>query len=129
MGNDYPFGIWGNSYDAFYWQEGPPAHKDYVARISKYLKDDHPSSWAIQGYIAMEALTEAIKKAGSTDSDKVSKALMGLTIDTPHGKLTIRAKDHQANRAQIYGKTVKDAALGFAVMRPAVYVDPTKYMD
>lgn len=129
MGNDYPFGIWGNSYDAFYWHDGPPAHKDYVARISKYLKDDHPSSWAIQGYIGMEALAEAIKKAGSTDSDKVSKALMDLTIDTPHGKLTIRAKDHNANRAQLYGKMVKDAALGFAVMRPAVYVDPIKYMD
>jgi branched-chain amino acid transport system substrate-binding protein len=129
MKDDYPFGIWGNSYDAFYWQEGPPAHRDYVNRLAKYLKDDHPSSWAIQGYIGMQALTEAIKKAGSTDSDKVAKALLGLTIDTPHGKLTIREKDHQANRAQIYGKTVKDPKLGFAVMRPATYLDPSKFMD
>jgi branched-chain amino acid transport system substrate-binding protein len=129
MGNDYPFGIWGNSYDAFYWMEGPPAHREYVRRLSAYLKDERPSSWAIQGYIGIQALTEAIKKAGSTDADKVSKALTGLTIDTPHGKLTIREKDHQANRAQIYGKTVKDDKLGFAVMRPAVYIDPSKYMD
>src|SRR3989475_4176596 len=129
MGADYPVGIWGNSYDAFYWTEGPPAHRDYVARLSKYLKDEYPSSWAIQGYIGMEALTEAIKKAGSTDSDKVSKALLGLTIDTPHGKLTIREKDHQANRAQIYGKTVKDPKYPFPIMKPAVYVDPSKFMD
>ena len=129
MGADYPVGIWGNSYDAFYWTEGPPAHRDYVARVSKYLKDEYPSSWAIQGYIGMQALTEAIKKAGSTDSDKVSKALLGLTIDTPHGKLTIREKDHQANRAQIYGKTVKDPKYPFAIMKPAVYVDPAKFMD
>jgi branched-chain amino acid transport system substrate-binding protein len=129
MGADYPVGIWGNSYDAFYWQEGPPAHREYVARVSKYLKEEYPSSWAIQGYIGMLALTEAIKKAGSTDSDKVSKALLGLTIDTPHGKLTIREKDHQANRAQIYGKTVMDPKYPFAIMKPAVYVDPTKYMD
>jgi len=129
MGNDYPFGIWGNSYDAFYWTEGPPAHRDYVKRLSAYLKDEHPSSWAIQGYIGMQALVEAIKKANSTDSDKVAKALLGLAIDTPHGKLTIREKDHQANRAQIYGKTVKDPKLGFAVMRPAVYIDPAKFMD
>jgi branched-chain amino acid transport system substrate-binding protein len=129
MGADYPVGIWGNSYDAFYWTEGPPAHRDYVARVSKYLKDEYPSSWAIQGYIGMQALTEAIKKAGSTDSDKVSKALLGLTIDMPHGKLTIREKDHQANRAQIYGKTVKDAKYPFAIMKPAVYVDPAKFMD
>ncbi len=129
MGVDYPVGIWGNSYDAFYWTEGPPAHRDYVARVSKYLKDEYPSSWAIQGYIGMQALAEAIKKAGSTDSDKVSKALLGLTIDMPHGKLTIREKDHQANRAQIYGKTVKDPKYPFAIMKPAVYVDPAKFMD
>ncbi len=129
MGADYPVGIWGNSYDAFYWAEGPPAHRDYVARVSKYLKDEYPSSWAIQGYIGMQALTEAIKKAGSTDSDKVSKALLGLSIDMPHGKLTIREKDHQANRAQIYGKTVRDPKYPFAIMKPAVYVDPAKFMD
>jgi branched-chain amino acid transport system substrate-binding protein len=129
MGADYPVGIWGNSYDAFYWTEGPPAHREYVLRVSKYLKDEYPSSWAIQGYIGMDALTQAIKKAGSTDSDKVSKALMDLTIDTPHGKMTIRAKDHQANRAQIYGKTVKDSKYPFAIMKPATYVDPTKFMD
>ena len=129
MGADYPVGIWGNSYDAFYWTEGPPAHREYVARVSKYLKDEYPSSWAIQGYIGMHALTEAIKKAGSTDSDKVSKALLGLTIDTPHGKLTLREKDHQANRAQIYGKTAMDPKYPFAVMKPAVYVEPSKFMD
>ena len=65
MGADYPVGIWGNSYDAFYWGESP-AHKDYMARLSKYLKDEYPSSWAIQGYIGMQFLTEAIKKANST---------------------------------------------------------------
>src|SRR5437867_523872 len=38
MGADYPVGIWGNSYDAFYWEEAPPAHKDWIARLSKYTK-------------------------------------------------------------------------------------------
>ena len=128
MGADYPVGIWGNSYDAFYWGE-TPAHRDYTARLSKYLKDEYPSSWAIQGYTGMQFLAEAIKKAGSTDSDKVSKALLGLTIDTPIGKQTIREKDHQANRGQLYGKTVKDPRFPFAIMKPIEYVDPTKFMD
>ncbi|HMH50138.1 MAG TPA: ABC transporter substrate-binding protein [Candidatus Acidoferrum sp.] len=128
MGKDYPVGIWGNSYDAFYWGE-TPAHKDYVARLSKYLKDEYPSSWAIQGYIGMQFLAEAIKKAGSTDSDKVSKALIGLTVETPVGALTIREKDHQANRGQLYGKTAMDPKYPFAIMKPAVYVDPSKFMD
>ncbi|MEX2146749.1 MAG: ABC transporter substrate-binding protein [Candidatus Rokuibacteriota bacterium] len=129
MGADYPVGIWGNSYDAFYWQEGPAAHRDFVARLSKFTKEEYPSSWPIQGYIGMQFLAEGIKKAGSTDSDKVAKALLGLTIDSPVGKQTIRAKDHQANRGQLYGKTVKDAKYPFAIMKPVVYVDPTKFMD
>src|SRR5262249_52219159 len=128
MGADYPVGIWGNSYDAFYWGE-TAAHKDYVARLSKYLKDEYPSSWAIQGYIGMQFLVEAIKKANSTESDKVSKALMGLTVETPVGPLTIREKDHQANRGQLYGKTVKDPKYPFPIMKPVTYVDPTKFMD
>ena len=129
MGNDYPVGIWGNSYDAFYWDGAPPAHKDYTARLSKYLKDEYPSSWAIQGYIGLQFLSEAIKKANSTESDKVSKALLGLSVDTPVGKLTIREADHQANRGQLYGKTVMDPKYPFAIMKPVEYVDPTKFMD
>jgi branched-chain amino acid transport system substrate-binding protein len=129
MGKDYPVGIWGNSYDAFYWDTATPAHRDYTARLSKYLKDEHPSSWAIQGYIGMQFLAEAIKKANSTESDKVSKALLGLSVDSPVGKLTIRESDHQANRGQVYGKTVMDPKYPFAIMKPVEYVDPSKFMD
>jgi branched-chain amino acid transport system substrate-binding protein len=129
MGAEYPVGIWGNSYDAFYWGAGPPQHKDYTARLSKYLKDEYPSSWAIQGYIGMQFLAEAIEKAGRTDSDQVAKALLGLTVNTPHGKMTIREKDHQANRGQLYGKTVNDPRYPFAIMKPVAYVDPTPFMD
>src|SRR5438046_377178 len=128
MGADYPVGIWGNSYDAFYWGE-TAAQSDCTARLYKYQKDDTPSSWAIQGYIGMQFLAEAIKKAGSTDSDKVSKALIGLTVETPVGALTIREKDHQANRGQLYGKTAMDPKFPFAIMKPVTYVDPSRFMD
>jgi branched-chain amino acid transport system substrate-binding protein len=128
-GNDYPVGIWGNSYDAFYWEGAPAAHKDYTARLAKFLKDDKPSSWPIQGYIGMQFLAEAINKAKSTDSDKVSAALKGLTVNTPTGPMTIRTKDHNANRGQLYGKTVMDPKFPFAIMRPMSYVDPAPFMD
>jgi branched-chain amino acid transport system substrate-binding protein len=128
-GNDYPVGIWGNSYDAFYWEGAPAAHKDYTARLAKFLKDERPSSWPIQGYIGMQFLAEAIAKAKSTDSDKVSAALKGLTVNTPTGPMTIRAKDHNANRGQLYGKTVMDPKFPFAIMKPVTYVDPLPFMD
>jgi branched-chain amino acid transport system substrate-binding protein len=129
MGADYPVGIWGNAYDAFNWESAPPAHKDYIARLKAYTKEEHPSSWPITGYIAMQVLTEAIKKANSTDSDTVAKVLLDLTVDTPIGKQTIRAKDHNANRGQVWGKTAMNPKYPFAVMQDIMYIDPAPFMD
>ena len=129
MGDDYPFGVWANSYDAFNWADGPQAHKDYIARLRAFTKDEHPSSWPITGYIGMQILAAAIAKAGNTDSEKVSQAMRDITVETPIGKQTIRAKDHQANRAQFWGKMTKDPKYPFAVMSPPVYIDPTPFMD
>jgi branched-chain amino acid transport system substrate-binding protein len=129
MGADYPVGIWGNAYDAFNWEGAPPAHKDYIARVAAYTKQDPPSSWPVTGYVAMQMLTEAIKKANSIESDKVATALLDLTIDTPIGKQTMNGKDHQANRGQVWGKTVSDPRYPFAVMKDILYIDPTPFMN
>ena len=129
MGADYPVGIWGNAYDAFNWEGAPPAHKDYIARVAAYTKQDPPSSWPVTGYVAMQMLTEAIKKANSVESDKVAKALLDLSIDTPIGKQTMNGKDHQANRGQVWGKTVSDPKYPFAVMKDILYIDPTPFMN
>jgi len=93
------------------------------------MKEDPPSSWPITGYMGLQILTAAIAKAGSTDSDKVSAAMKDITVDTPIGTQTIRAKDQQANRAQFWGKMTKDPKYGFAVMTPPVYIDPLPFMD
>jgi len=129
MGADYPVGIWGNAYDAFNWEGAPPAHKDYIARVAAFTKQDPPSSWPVTGYVAMQMLTEAIKKANSVDSEKVAKALLDLTIDTPIGKQTMNGKDHQANRGQVWGKTVSDPKYPFPVMKDILYIDPTPFMN
>lgn len=129
MGADYPVGIWSNSYDVFDWPGGPPAHKEYIERVKAYTKEQYPSSWPITGYISMQFLAEAIRKAGSVDSDKVSKALMDLSIDSPIGKQTLRAKDHQANRGQFWGKMKMDPKYPFAVMETVTYIDPAPFMD
>jgi len=129
MGPDYPFGIWANSYDVFQWDGGPASHREYIARIKAYTKEETPSSWPLVGYMAMQALVAAIDKARSTDSDKVAAALAGLSWDSPIGKQTLRAKDHNANRGQFWGKMVKDAKYPFAVMTQIQYVDPAAMMD
>jgi branched-chain amino acid transport system substrate-binding protein len=129
MGADYPVGIWANTYDVFDWPDGPAAHKEYIARLRAYTRQEYPSSWPITGYVAMQFLAEGIRKANGLDSDKVAKALLDLSIDTPIGRQTLRARDHQANRGQFWGRMKMDSRYPFAVMENVTYIDPAPFMD
>jgi branched-chain amino acid transport system substrate-binding protein len=129
MGADYPVGIWANSYDVFHWDKSPQSHREFIDRLKKYTKEEHPSSWPLVGYMAMQALVAGIEKAKAVDSDKVSKALLDISFETPLGKHTIRAKDHNANRGQFWGKMVTDPKYPFPVMSDVTYVDPLPLMD
>ena len=72
------------------------------------MNNEYGSGWAIMGYMSIVALAEGIKKAGSTDSDKVAKAMLGLTFDTPVGKRTFNAKTHETEAGEFWGEMVKD---------------------
>ena len=127
LGPDYPFGIYGNSYDIATYAGQPESHKKYIDKIKAFTKEDPPSTWPITMYVAMQFLVEGIKKANSLDSDKVAKALLDLTIDAPFAKQTLRASDHQADRGQFYGKMIKGPD-GNATMTDVKYVDPRPFM-
>jgi branched-chain amino acid transport system substrate-binding protein len=126
--DDLPLGITTNAYDLFYYPN-TAEHTAYVNRLKSYTKQEYPPSWAITGYIAMQFLVEGIKKANSTDTHAVIKALEGLSIDTPIGKQTMRAKDHQANRGQFWGTTAKVSEYPFPILRPVEYIPPDNLMD
>jgi branched-chain amino acid transport system substrate-binding protein len=119
LGNDYPYGVVVNSFDPVVWNGAnePPAHAKYIAALQNFTHKKYPPSFAIQGYISIEALADGIKKAGSTNSDAVSKALTGMTFDTPFGKRTFSAKSHETFSPEFFGHMVKDAAYPFAVMK------------
>jgi branched-chain amino acid transport system substrate-binding protein len=126
--DDLPLGITTNAYDVFYYPD-TPEHKSYVERLKAYTKQEYPPSWAITGYVAVQFLAEAIQKAKSTDKMKVIKALEGLTINTPIGKQTMRAKDHQATRGQVWGTTAKVPEYPFPILRPVEYIPADDLMD
>ena len=52
-----------------------------------------------------------------------------ITVDTPIGKQTIRAKDHQANRAQFWGKMTKDPKYSVCRHDPAGLHRSAPFMD
>ena len=130
LGPDYPYGIWSDAYDPVIWTGKEPAeHKTYVEHLKAFTKSEYGSGWAIMGYISIQAIVEGIKKAGGTDSDKVAKTLLGLTIDTPVGKRTFNPKTHETESGEFWGEMVKDPAYPFAVMKNPEYIDPTPYMN
>lgn len=118
LGKDYPLGIIANSYDPVIWSGGtePPEHKKFIEDLKAYTKAQYASGWSVMGYEMIEALAEGVKKAGSTKSDAVSKALEGMTFDTPVGKRTFSVKSHETFAPEYWGKMVKEAAYPFAVI-------------
>jgi len=127
-GEDMPLGIISNAYDTLYYPD-TDWHKDWVSRLAAYTGEKNPTSWAGTGYDAMKFLVEAIKKSGSTDTAAVIKALEGLTIESSVGKLTMRAKDHQAARGQYWGKVTKVEEYPFPILRPVEYIEATQLME
>lgn len=133
MKEAYPLGIWGNAYDAFnYVPRDPVAAKalaEFHTKLKKYHKEEYPPSWSIQGYLGVQFLVAAIKKAQSVDALKVSAALQGLELTTPFGPMLIRAKDHQLTRGMIWGRSTRLPQYPFPVLSPVEYIDPKILMD
>ena len=119
LGNDYPYGIVANAYDPVIWGGGnePPEHKKFIEDLKAFTHEQYASSWSVIGYQSIYALAEGIKKAGDTKSDDVSKALAGLTFDTPVGKRSFSAKSHETFAPEYWGVMAKDAAYPFAVIK------------
>ncbi len=67
----------------------------------------NPDTYSVNGYSAMEVLSEGVKKAGSLDSRKVEDAIRGLDITTPLGKVQFQ-DNGDLKAAQIYIFQVKD---------------------
>ena len=121
MGKDMPEGLWSNAYELFYAVTGP-AHEAFNAKLRQKTGTNETLGWPVVGYTGSKFLTEAIRKAGTTDTDKVIAALEGLTIETPLGPQTMRASDHQANRGQFWGQLTTTDKYPFKILQPVKYV-------
>jgi branched-chain amino acid transport system substrate-binding protein len=113
LGKDMPTGLIVDQRYYFYWPK-TPRNADFVKAYRAAYKN-YPSAWAEEGYDGIYFLAEAINKAQSTDTDKVIKALEGLTINAPRGKATLRKQDHQMMCDYMVGETVFRKAYPFAV--------------
>ncbi len=97
-----------------------PEHKAFLDAYQKRF-NDYPRLGSIVGYMAIKSLAEGFRKAGTTDTQALTKAFSGLQVVSPFGAISYRPQDHQSTLGAYVGKLdVKD---GRGVMTDIKYVD------
>ena len=99
-------------------------HKIFLNAYQKRFAD-HPRLGSIVGYTTFKALAEGVKKAKSTETERLITAFRGLQLDTPFGKVTFRAEDHQSTMGAFVGKIKNDNGKG--VMVDYRYMDGARF--
>jgi len=104
-----------------------PAHKDFVTRYQKKY-DAYPRLGSLVGYVTYVSAIEAIRRAGSTDTEKLVAAFQNLKVETPIGPITFRASDGQSTMGAWVGTTKLDAKRGVGIMVNHKYVPGEKVL-
>jgi branched-chain amino acid transport system substrate-binding protein len=100
----------------YYFYEHPknPVNQWLVKEHQARFKSP-PDFFTAGGMAAGIAIVEAIKKAGSTDTEKLIAAMEGLSFDSPKGRMTFRKEDHQAMQSMYHFKIKVDPNVAWAI--------------
>ena len=102
-----------------------PEHKAFfLAYHRKY--NDYPRLGSVVGYTAIKSIAAGLKKAKSSETEKLVTAFKGLQVESPFGKITYRSQDNQSTMGAFVGKTKNDGGKG--VMVDYTYLDGAKYL-
>jgi branched-chain amino acid transport system substrate-binding protein len=110
-----------------WWVTGYPWYsiqsKDHDAFLRAYQAKykEYPRLGSVVGYSTVLSIAAAIKKAGSTDTEKMIAAFEGLKHDTPFGPISYRKSDHQSTMGAFIGVTT--VSQGRGVMKTFRYID------
>ena len=113
LGMQAPEGVMGTIDYHFYYPD--------IAANRKFVNDfkaaygSLPGFPAFQAYITAHFIAEAYRKAGSQDTEKFIDAMEGLQIQSPVGRIEMRACDHQAILPMNFGVTKLSPEQGFAI--------------
>ena len=100
----------------YYYYEAPKnAVNDWLVKEFKTRYNAPPDFFHAGGFAAAMAAVTALKKAGSTDPEKLIAAMEGMDFDTPKGKMTFRKEDHQALQSMYHFKIRVDPKVDWAI--------------
>jgi branched-chain amino acid transport system substrate-binding protein len=110
--DETPEGWWVTGYP---WREiDTPEHRAFLDAYRARWQD-YPRLGSVVGYAAMHTAANALRKANSTDSEKLVAALKGLRMGTPFGPIEYRALDHQSTMGAYVGQLARRAGEGVMV--------------
>jgi branched-chain amino acid transport system substrate-binding protein len=113
LGMNAPEGVMGTIQYHYYYPD--------LAANKKFAKDfqaaygNPPGFPAFNAYTTAQFIAEGFRKAGKIDKEKFIDAVEGLKVDTPVGKVEMRACDHQAVYPMFLGTTKISAEHGGAI--------------
>jgi len=113
LGPDAPEGVIGTANYYFYYPD-TPEQKAFVDEFRKAY-DRYPSFGSLVGWFTAQFIAKAYEKAGKVDPQKFAEALPGISIDSPIGKLTMRAGDNQVMLPMFMGVTKKVPGYDFLI--------------
>jgi len=100
-------------------------HDKFLLAYQKKWKE-YPRLGSIVGYSSLMSVAAAIKKAGSTDTEKMVAAFKGLQVDTPLGRISYRPQDNQSTMGAYVGVTTVNQGRG--IMKNFRYIDGSAVM-
>ncbi|MGE5337354.1 MAG: ABC transporter substrate-binding protein [Gemmatimonadota bacterium] len=106
-------------------QIATPEHARFFNAYYARYKET-PKLGSVVGYAALQAIFAAIRRAKSTDTEKLITALRGLNFGTPFGPVTFRAIDQQSTMGAYVGKL--DVRGDRGTMVEWRYADGAKYL-
>jgi branched-chain amino acid transport system substrate-binding protein len=102
-----------------------PEHEAFRSAYEAKFKE-YPRLGSVVGYSSIKSIVEGVKKAGSTDTEKMITAFRGLNVVTPFGPIVYRAEDHQSTMGAYVGRTKNEGGKG--VMVNSLYMDGAKFL-
>jgi branched-chain amino acid transport system substrate-binding protein len=99
------------------WAElNTPAHVRFRDAYRRRF-NDHPRLGSVVAYDTVTAITAMLRRAGSTDTERMIEAMRGLTFPTAFGEpeVEFRAIDHQATLGAYVGRTALRQGRGVMV--------------
>jgi branched-chain amino acid transport system substrate-binding protein len=110
--DETPEGWWVTGYP---WRDlDTPEHRKFRDAYQKRWKD-YPRQGSVVGYSAVYAIANALRKAGSADTEKLIAALKGLQMQTPFGPIVWRGLDHQSTMGAFVGQLARKDGKGVMV--------------